>query len=170
MTRIGIGRTLSALAATLVLSSSAMAFESSCPAPCTVPPKNALFMRDSGSLLAGGLSLSGNLQKGIRKTVVRLDVTFSLLVTANITDISVMPEVNGRWITFDMTGCDVAKTSLCTLTATYWYDVDAMEAAHPGEWVGKPLQVVVYGSTSVPTLYSNGRPYDMSFAAQIVKK
>ena len=68
------------------------------------------------------------------------------------------PQVNG--IDFEPTddvgtglaasvNCASTATLACTATGTWWIDLDAAEAAHPGMFYGKPLNIVLGGFTNL---------------------
>ena len=64
------------------------------------------------------------------------------------------------------TGC--ADTHpYCTMSMTLWFDIDQLEAAHPGKFVGQPLSVMLAGECLTG---GGGAPYWASFDAQVVKK
>jgi hypothetical protein len=57
--------------------------------------------------------------------------------------------------------------SQCTITATYWVDLDAAEAANPGTVKGQPLVVSLRGGVITgPQVI----PYRASFSARMEKK
>jgi hypothetical protein len=67
------------------------------------------------------------------------------------------------------TQCNTASAVDCTVTGTFWLDLDAAaEAADPGMYLGKPLNISL-SAGSVAGGYS-GRPYKETLSAQLVKK
>ena len=162
-----------ALAATALLSTAAFAAESSCPSPCATPPKWALFARDNGGTDQWGIEyLTGTLLKGTRKTVLRIDASVIMKSAANVSGVSVVPHVNGYLASqlgaSQMFPCTSPSPDYCTTAGTFWFDIDAMEAAHPGEFIDRPLNIEMHGRT-VP-FGVTGLQYEASFSAQIVKK
>jgi len=47
--------------------------------------------------------------------------------------------------------CPSTATLACSAAGTWWIDLDAAEAAHPGMFYGKPLQIVLNGFTDSNT-------------------
>ena len=39
----------------------------------------------------------------------------------------------------------ISCTGACTLTGTWWLDLDAAELAHPGMYINRPLTVTLIG-------------------------
>jgi hypothetical protein len=165
-------RTLTVLGATAMLSGNALAVvESSCPAPCPVAPKTALFVREAGNLAAGGSAfLPGTLQKGVKKTVLRVDATFTVDVDPTVPGLWIMPTLNGinAGNLHPFALCESSRATICTVSATFWWDIDALEAAHPGQFVGQPLDIILWGGNNFGA--GSGLPFQASFAAQVVKK
>ena len=42
-------------------------------------------------------------------------------------------------------GISGSYTNFCTTTGTFWLDIDAAEAAHPGMFIGKALTITLMG-------------------------
>lgn len=167
------------IGATLVAAVAALAAtESSCPPPCTKLPKSSLSMRETSTLDAGGWAslLTGKLNKGQAHTIVRVqaDITVDMLTPMN--RVMLEPQLNGAYYTgapLGITGsvCDSNKSTYCATSASFWWDIDAMEAAHPGEFVGKPLDVWMWaGAFMGGNNVGAGSKYVLSFSVQVVKK
>ncbi len=168
-------RALAVVGATALLSTAAYAaVESSCPAPCTTLPKSALFVRETAGVLGpqnGWLvPLEGTLRVGTRKTVVRVDASVTVDVDASVKNYHISAFINGRPGNNPhiATTCDNTRSFLCTVNANLWFDIDALEAAYPGEFVGQPVTITLRGGTF--NAQGNGRPYEASFSAEVVKK
>jgi hypothetical protein len=171
-------RNLAVVGATAMLSSAAFAtVESSCPAPCTTLPKSALFVRETAGVLGqGGFlpPLEGTLRVGTRKTVLRVDASVTVEVDASVNGYYIDAYINGRDLSSSkgyvpsFTTCDNTRSYLCSVTGTFWFDIDAHEAAFPGEFVGKPVTITLTGGNLHAN--GNGRPYQASFSAEVVKK
>ncbi len=168
---------LTVIGATLVLSTAASAvIESSCPAPCTVPPKSVLFVRQTEGLLQSNRihPLSGVLRKGSAKTLLHLDVSALVTNGGAVTFVEIHPTLNGVDATpiFDgsqFNTCDKSQTTHCSVSGTFWWDIDVLEAAHPAAFIGQPLTIELNGGS----VFTPGAPavtYEASFTAQIVKK
>lgn len=172
MSHAFIRRTLTMAAAGALLATNALAMvESSCPAPCTVPPKTSIFVRETGALGTGGyIYVPGTLQKGLKKTVLRVDATFVVDVDPTLPGLWLRPKVNGIKIDgpLTLTVCDSARAANCTISATFWWDLDALEAAHPGEFIGKPLEIMLEGGNMFGS--GQGMEFQASLAATLVKK
>jgi len=170
-------RTLAVFGTTALLSGPAFAaVESSCPAPCTILPKSAVFVRETAGVLGpqnGWLvPLQGTLRVGTRKTVVRVDATVTVEVDPSVTNYYINADINGRDLypgnPPSVTTCDNTRSYLCSVTGTFWFDIDALEAAFPGEFVGQSLTISLRGGTL--NAQGNGKPYQASFSAEVVKK
>jgi hypothetical protein len=170
-------RNLAVVGATAMLSSAAFAtVESSCPAPCTTLPKSALFVRETAGVLGpqdGWLPpLEGTLRVGTRKTVLRVDASITVEVDASVNDYYMHVYVNDADLSPgnapSLTTCDNTRSYLCTVNGTFWFDIDALEADSPGKFVGQPLKITLRGCTLDSN--GNGRPYQASFSAEVVKK
>jgi hypothetical protein len=162
-------------AASLLLASAAGAtVQSSCAAPCTTPPRTSISVRETGGFTnqAGFTAdLTGMLQKAAPKTIVRVDFTYMTEADASVTGIFGVANLN--YLTagtdFDFYGapCDASKAKYCTISGTYWWDIDRLEALHPGQFVGQPLTIKVYGGSFNQTA---GKHYTLTFTATIAKK
>jgi hypothetical protein len=159
---------LAATPALAVLSST-----SSCPAPCLKPPKSALFVKETGVLDANSKisTVTGTLSRGTAHTVVRLDATIFVLGQGKIGNLLMSPRLNGSYMDPVYSGpvspCPIGQ-SFCVVTGTVWFDIDQLEAKNPGEFVGQPLNIELYGgaiSGSDPTAN-----YVATFSAEVVKK
>src|SRR5262245_20956107 len=170
-------RNLAVVGVTVMLSSAALAaVESSCPAPCTTPPKSALFVRETAGVLGpqnGWLPpLEGTLRVGTRKTVLRVDASVTVDVDASVDDFYIHVYINGRDLSPgnapSLTTCDNTRSYLCTVNGTFWFDIDAFEADSPGEFVGQPVKITLRGGTL--NAGGTGRPYEAAFSAEVVER
>jgi hypothetical protein len=168
------------LASLLLPTLASAVVESSCPAPCSVLPKSALFLRETNGTLgvAGDIAtLSGTLGKGIRKRVLRIDTTITVVMeNAPFSTVAVYPTVNGFFAhpwgvnvtALAVAQCDVNKGSTCSVTGSFWWDLDALEEAHPGMILGQPLVIDLNGGST--TGQGSDLRYWASFSAELVKK
>jgi len=161
------------LGSTLIAGPALAYVSSSCPAPCAKPPKSALFMRESNGLLNANSytpPLTGLLSRGSARTVVRVDATILLPDRETLPVYEIWATLNGEYqdplFSAVIGSCGTHPT--CSVTGTFWFDVDELEAANPGTFVGQPLSLVVGGSPL--TGNAPGHTYRMSFSAQVVKK
>jgi hypothetical protein len=60
------------------------------------------------------------------------------------------------------TGCQ----GFCSLSGTWWLDLDLAEQAHPGMFVNAPIDVTLTGQS----LYATTQTYKMSVTATLTKK
>jgi hypothetical protein len=170
-------RTLALAGATAMLAGAALAdpIESSCPDPCTTPPKSALFVRQPhGQLIANGdiVPLEGTMRVGTRHTVVRVDTGIVILTNfdPNLKGVYVTPRLNEYYSAsyFAVHAFPCSGIANCSATGTFWFDIDALEAAHPGKFIGQPLTVRLEGGNTATA--SGGLDYEANFAAEVVKK
>jgi len=166
-----------AAVAVAVLAAPALAaVDSSCAPPCTVAPKSALFVRENdGTINANSyiVPLQGTLQKGTRKTVLRVDVSLFVQIDPSMPSVYIYPTVNGQKAGTGYAGlmqavCDHSLSAYCSVSGSFWWDLDALEAAHPGKFIGQPLNIAVDGGSLVGG--GVGQPYSASFSAELVKK
>jgi hypothetical protein len=162
---------------TALLSTAAMAaVQSSCPAPCLRPPKTAIFVRESPGLLDqfGDINpLQGTLLRGAANTVLRVDASIVVKSDAGVPGVYVAPRVNGYLsVPAGLGGVSVPCTTpdpvFCSATGTFWFDIDALEAAHPGMFVGQPLNIELNGGNSAAA--GGGLQTEATLSAQVVKK
>ncbi len=146
---------------------------SSCPAPCARPPKYALFMRDTNKLDANSYTvpLAGTMSRGTAHTVLRVDATAAVMGSGSILSLQLYPIVNGQYqdssFVGDVNAC--AQTHpFCSITGTFWFDIDELEAANPGSFVGQPLNISVQAGAQTGS--DPGASYHLTFSAQVVKK
>jgi len=142
-------------------------------AQSTSPGKNAVFVASPfGPLpMATATLLSGTIVKGRAKRVLAIEGMFTtgfgpavgdvVLLGARVDTISgtlaVVPPDAGFRCTFGQQ---------CTLTGTFWLDLDEAEANNPGTVVGKPLTVrLVGGVVGMPP--ENG---DLTMTVRMQKK
>lgn len=135
------------------------------------PGKNAAYVSDSSVALttAGYTSVASvTLNKGKKKRVVEVDV---VLEDKNFqaSSVSGYATINGLQMEPDLadvpvTPCNTAFIN-CTLSVQFWADIDALEAANPGVFVGQPLVIDVLGKTTGVNV--NGMA---SVRARLVKK
>jgi hypothetical protein len=141
--------------------------ESSCPSPCTKPPKESLFVHETGATITSGFGnctvLAGTIAKGKKKTVLRVDASFRGTSVSTGNDCSVNMTVNG--IGMNGAGGYYNTPAPCiSVTGSFWLDIDAAEAANPGMFINQPLTITLDCRADVNT------PYAATFSAQVIKK
>jgi hypothetical protein len=146
-------------------------------AATTSPGKNAVHSDVFGVLDASSLidPPAGQILKGKKNTVVEIQATVSVVQNASLKGLQLFAAVNG--VVFTGMGttnsqCDVAAapSSPCTLTVTFWMDVDAAETAYPGTYVGQPLNITLNGGDAEPSAATVGLAYSARFSARVGKK
>jgi hypothetical protein len=112
-------------------------------------------------------ALGVRIEKGKKKHLLKVDAVANEYNLAPTT-LAIVVAVNG----VDMEPADFSSSQLttrcdshCTLSATWWLDLDTAELKHPGVFIKQPLDVTMWaGSPGGPTL---GR---MSLVATLLKK
>jgi hypothetical protein len=124
--------------------------------------------------------LSGQIAKGKKKRVL----TVQAMMTNGASAPSVLPIVlslqplaNG--VAMEPTsgggaqgavvdcGFSTPPTAACTVTGHWWLDLDAAELAHPGTFIGKPLEITLTGGTLAGGI---GTPVDVTLSAKLETK
>jgi len=149
----------------LLFAASAVHAADSCLAPCATLPNKARHVSTVGPIaLPAGVGVllttpGATLKKGIKKKVIVVEATMTsggVAVLAPMV-LSMFATLNG--VTMEPTGAplgtvtDCGGTGLsplpvmfgCTLSATFWLDLDQAEAASPGTFKGMPLTVALKG-------------------------
>ena len=135
----------------------------------TSPGKSSVFAYEAVSLdLTGDITpVLGQILKGKKNTVVKVDVTLDVSASAGAVpglylDIFVNDVLAGG-----STGqCDGASPYICSTSATFWLDVDAAELAHPGVFVGQPLALKLIGGNIQSV--GEGLPYWVTVSTIVV--
>ena len=124
----------------------------------------------------GQFFLGGSFPKAKSKRVLRVDVTVTVTQNASVKGVSVMVQVDTPFgsvgtplVADDCNNANVLET-LCSVTTTEWFDLDALEASQPGLWIGQPLDVGVIGGATGAVGAGALRNYRASVSAQFVKK
>jgi len=127
----------------------------------TSPGSNSVFVSASNlTLLTGSTSLlTGTITKGKRKTVVAVEgMLTGIGSSAGPRVEEIWPTINGIVVEpkFKSTpdpdtaqvNCPTITSSsgFCTTTGTWWLDIDAAEAANPGMFIGKALNITLMGA------------------------
>src|SRR5262249_15094639 len=88
------------------------------------------------------ITLAGTIAKGKKKEVLTIDAMAQTERTASATnEIELTLTVNGFAVEPARTLSDNRTCSLCGLAGHWWLDLDAAEAAHPGMFIGQPLDI-----------------------------
>lgn len=164
MARLSIRMTCMTLA--FLLAASVAQAADSCLAPCTKVPKKTRHVSTAPSIIlpaAPGVLLTtpgATLAKGKKKKVIVVEATMTsgipgplpmvLTMWASLNGVAMEPTGNPVGI---MTDCGGTALSPwlggplfgCTLSGTFWLDLDQAEAASPGTFINMPLTVVLMG-------------------------
>jgi hypothetical protein len=149
---------IACLGITLLFTAAVAHAEDSCPAPCTKIPKSVRHVSTTVPspfpvTLSPFLSTPGaTLAKGIKKNVVTVEVTLVNTFPSAPLLMVVQPVVNGLPmqppfpIAADCGGTSLStlpRTAACTLSGSFWLDIDQAETTSPGTFVGQPLTVTL---------------------------
>lgn len=134
------------LCASMILPLSAMA------AGTTSPGKSSVYASVSGVTLDGSntVKMSGQILKAKKKHVLEIEATTMATVPTDDNAIGTQVTVNGFGDIIQpdsnyngVEQCDSAFIN-CTSHAVLWVDLDAAEGAHPGLFIGQPLDIDVH--------------------------
>jgi hypothetical protein len=130
-------------------------------------------MREQNVLNNFGVAipLNGTLARGVAHTVVRIDATFLAPARGTMTALQIYPLINGQYaddLPLHGAFSPCGSHPSCGMTATFWFDIDALEMAHPAVFVGQPLAISVNAGPLAGV--STGTDYLLSFSAEVVKK
>jgi hypothetical protein len=115
----------------------------------------------------GGALVSASLQKGRSKRVLSIHGTLSVR-GAGAAVIGILPRVNGVSAEPARITTDCASHAECSVTGSWYFDVDAAETANPEMFVGEPLLVELIGGDTTPA--EAMVTWDASVSVVVVKK
>ena len=141
-------------------------------AASTSPGKNAVAVSAQNVTLTTQFYaplVTGVIQKGKARSLLVVEGKMTLFGTANTADI--VPRVNGvvlepgpAWGDLKFSGA-----SSITISGSWFLDVDAAEAANPGQFVGKALTVELLGENDSGNVIAPAAG-QVSLVARLVKK
>lgn len=110
-------------------------------------------------------------------TITRGKAHFMLFIQGSLgyngTDgyvIGVVPTVNGWGVEPSARSVAYCTNGLCdSASGSWWLDLDAAEAAHPGVFIGQPLLIRLIGGEISASIDSNGE-WNASLGVQMLKK
>jgi hypothetical protein len=126
----------------------------SSPAASTSPGKTGVYASTTAAVIFGSPAtvLTATIEKGKKKRVVEVEVASTvtasppgagaLIVTATVNGLPILEPTNAGSTVSTGAACLNPPTG-CSVTAQYWLDLDAVEAAHPGVFVKQPLNIAV---------------------------
>ncbi len=172
-------RVLAAIATTaLVLGFLAVVTSTQGFAASTSPGKNLAF--ESSDFNGDGdipqsvtTLLTATIVKGKKKHVLMVEATLSTGSSLCSSYLYMRTEVNGVLPMEPRGGgghdevLQPCNSGPATLTGTWWLDLDAAEAAHPGVFIGQPLTVKLLGGEGFPAPQSDGK---VTMSVRIQKK
>jgi hypothetical protein len=174
-------RTLVPAALVLAMVGSLAHAGDSCVAPCAKVPKERRYVSTPGAIpLPPGIATllttpAATLAQGLKKRVLVVDATmttgglaplapFIASMVANVNGVPMEPVGSPFGPIMDCGGTGMSPLPPmfgCTLTASFWMDLDQAEAASPGVFIKQPLTVTlsggnVAGGGGMPVLVSMG--------------
>ena len=134
-------------------------------AASTGPGKKSAFessdFSGGGDIPAGVTPLlTATIVKGKKKNVLVVEAMLSTGASLSSSYLYLRTDVNGYEIEPLSGGSSQVRTDcngFCTLTAAWWLDLDAAEAAHPGVFINQPLTVTLRGGEGSPSPQSQGK-------------
>jgi len=138
-------------------------------------PANAAFQAVNGVVLNDGnnppvVALSAALKQGRKKHVVAVEATMQVSPSvASLPSLRVQVNgypANGPTVTID---CKLVNSSRCPLAGSWWLDLDAAEAAHPGVFIGKMLIVELLAGNETVAPPTNPSA-EVTMSVRLVKK
>jgi hypothetical protein len=119
------------------------------------PGKNSAFASTTGPLTYFTPTSTATITKGRRNTVLAIEATLSdgasfptasamrvLGILVRVNGFVAMPNPFANYQYYTDCGFDGDVDPVaCSVTGTFWFDIDAAELANPGMFVGQPLNV-----------------------------
>jgi hypothetical protein len=173
----------------LLLVSSSVRAADSCLAPCARIPREQRYVSTGGPIPLPAGQLGGTLlttpaatlAMGKAKRVLVVDATVTsgaappaplpmvLTMAANANGVPMEPTI--PWgVVMDCGGSAmsiIAPLVGCTLSATFWLDLDQAETASPGTFIGMPLTVILKGGNAAG---AGGMPVYASMGVHLEKR
>lgn len=141
-------------------------------AQTTSPGKTAVHAQATGNLNTVGdiTTMTGQILKGKAKSVVEINATISIMPSSNLPGAYLRARINGINANHGNTysQCQQVSSDRCLITATFWADIDALETANPGSFVGQPLDIEIAGGNVLA--YNDPLAYWATFTARMGKK
>ena len=111
--------------------------------------------------------VSATISQGRSKRVLSIHATLNIRGPGTFVP-GIAPTVNGTGAEMVRVSSDCSQQADCSLSGNWYFDVDAAEAANPGQFIGQPLIVNLLGgeiSSTSPVV-----PWDISLSVLMVKK
>jgi len=166
------------LALALSLSSAGVA-----SAATTSPGKNSAFVSSSGVMTSLSTKATATILKGKKRTVLAIEASYSdgasyptaalirvLGMTVSVNGVLAQPNPSAPYQY--ITDCGFVDTPpvACSVTGTFWLDIDAAELANPGMFVGQPLVVDFRAGDLTNGAGVGVMPMDASLSVRVQKK
>lgn len=155
----------------LLVSLASMLHSLPAAADSTSPGKNSAFESASINPLTvggnGSTLATASLVKGKKKTVLAITATLTTNSGADAV-LQMLPTVNGLAVEGVRVQQPCSFTLVhCTVSGTWWLDVDAAELNEPGSVAGVPVNVVLTGGSVAG---DNDASATVTLSVQVVKK
>jgi len=169
----------------VLFAASAVHAADSCLAPCATVPNKTRHVSTAAPILLpagplGGVLLTTapapTLKKGQKKKVIVVEATMIsgiagplpmvLSMAATLNGVLMEPTGNPFGVATDCGGTGMTPLPVmfnCTLSATFWLDLNQAETANPGTFIGKPLIVTLVGGDVAGV---GGKPVLVSMAVR----
>jgi hypothetical protein len=176
------GRRCFATAAVLAIASSLLAAGVGSAASVS-PGKRAAFASSTGLLTTYQVQASAQIEKGKRGTVLAIEATYAdgasyptaagmrvLGMTLTVNGVTAQPNPFSAYQF--LTDCGYVDTDpiACSVTGTFWIDIDAAELANPGMFVGQPLTVNLMAGDLAAGALVGIVPMDTALTVRVQKK
>jgi len=144
----------------------------------TSPGKNAVFASNQVTFdLCCGFQLGATIEKGKSKRVLKVEATYGTGLVAGPNACAapwrneIFASVNGVAMngSIGFGNGPLCPGPECFNTGVFWLDLDAAEAAHPGTFIKRPLDIQIYGDDlAIP--FGCILQHGITLAAEMVKK
>jgi hypothetical protein len=147
------------------------------------PGKKAAFVSSTGVLTTYTIQASAGIEKGKRNTVLAIEASYSdgasYPTVAGMRVLGMQVSVNGVYAQPNpfgsyqfLTDCGYVDNDpvACSVTGTWWIDIDAAELANPGLFVGQPLTVNLIAGDLAAGALVGVVPMDTSLTVRVQKK
>jgi hypothetical protein len=147
------------------------------------PGKNAAFVSATGVLTTYTTQPVATIAKGRRNTVLAIEASYSdgasyptpagmrvLGMQVYVNGVGVQPNPFGTYEFLTDCGFVDTDSNACSVTGTWWLDIDAAELANPGQFVGQPLTVSLMAGDLAAGPLVGIVPMDTSLTVRVTKK
>lgn len=152
-------------------------------AASTSPGKNSAFVSSTGVLTSYNVQASATIEKGKKKTVLAIEASYSdgasyptaagmrvLGLAVYVNGVQAQPNPLASYVYLTDCGYVDDDPVACSVTGTFWLDIDAAELANPGAFVGEPLVVELTAGDLAAGPLVGITPMDTSLTVRVQKK